>query len=88
MSAYKLVVVNPFENYKRGDQILDPEIVKKICDEKDPMHEYERFVRRVMLSDIEKQQYIAPIPENNPPELPPNEPIKISSIKPKNIDAA
>lgn len=57
MHTYKLVVVDPFENYKRGDQIFDQDIINKILDEKNEMHAYDRNVRRVLLSDDEKQIY-------------------------------
>lgn len=87
MSAYKLVVVDPFENYKRGDQIIDPKIVKNICDDTHDMHHYDRHVRRVMMSEIEKQQYIVPSPENIPPEPAKENIEKLKSIKINSIKA-
>ena len=53
MTAYKLVVVDPFDNYKRGDQILDQNIVKNILNTEHDMHSYDRHVRRVSLSKEE-----------------------------------
>lgn len=53
MSAYKLVVVDPFENYKRGDEIYDPFIVSNILNANHDMHCYDRHVRRVVKSSIE-----------------------------------
>lgn len=49
-AKYKLMVVNPFENYKRGDEIVDQEVVNKILDvNNSEFHGYEPHVRRVLL---------------------------------------
>jgi len=52
-TAYKLVVIHPFENYKRGDVILDQNVVQDILDPANTWHSYEGNVRRVMLSEDE-----------------------------------
>jgi hypothetical protein len=68
MTAFKLVVIDPFENYKRGDQIMDQKLINNILDPESEIHHYERHTRRVLMSEIEKQQYVAPISENKAPE--------------------
>lgn len=69
MPAYKLVVVSPFESFKRGDLIYDQDLVEKICNPKSELHEYERNVRRVLMNDVEMQQYVAPLEINKQPSI-------------------
>ena len=38
MLLYHLVVQNPFEGYARGDQITDPETVKKVLESEHEGH--------------------------------------------------
>lgn len=72
MTAFKLVVVDPFENYKRGDQITDEQLINNILNPDSDIHHYERHTRRVLMSEIEKQQYVAPLTENKAPENTPH----------------
>lgn len=50
MSAYKLVVVQPFDSYQRGYIIYDQAIVNAILDPKNKNHHNEQHVRKVPLS--------------------------------------
>lgn len=88
LPTHKLVVVSPFENYKRGDQIFDQNLIDKMSDETNPLHENIRFVRRVLMSEVERQQYVPSTPANLPPAHSENQPeenqetmLKIESIK-------
>jgi hypothetical protein len=45
--TYKLVVVSPFNDYKRGDEITDQEVVKNILDKDHEHHSFDAHVRRV-----------------------------------------
>ena len=77
MHTYKLVVVDPFDNYRRGDQIFDQDIISQILDEKNEMHVYDRNVRRVLLSDDEKQIYAAQSKKEEPV------PVKLKTVAAK-----
>lgn len=46
---YKLVVILPFENYQRGDEITDQELIKQILDVNHEKHAYDAHVRKVAL---------------------------------------
>lgn len=78
MSNYKLIVVSPFNDFKKGDQIMDASIIDKILDPSHEMHEHDGKCRRVLKSSVEKQMYIAPTPENSMP----------ANSEPKPADAA
>lgn len=67
MTAYKLVVVSPFNDYKAGDQIYDEKIVRHILDKEHQMHEHDDKCRKVFKSEIEKQMYVSDAPENKAP---------------------
>lgn len=50
-TAYKLVVVSPFGDYRRGDVIYDRKVVDAILDTNNlEMHQLDQNVRRVPLS--------------------------------------
>lgn len=91
MDDYKLVVIAAFNDYKRGDQILDPLIVNKILNLGDPMNEHEQKCRKVFKSAVERQLYVAPVPENAPPVQAPQreklEHIEVESSDPLHIES-
>lgn len=55
MNDFKLVVISPFDNYKRGDQIINQDAVKKIIDD----GFYAHHCRKVYLRACEKPLAIA-----------------------------
>jgi hypothetical protein len=61
---YKLMVVGAFESFKRGDYIYDQEMICKIYNPNDLMHGYIHKVRKMYLTEKEKQQYLAPKPND------------------------
>ncbi len=69
MSNYKLVVVLPFGNYRKGEVIFDQVIVDQILDSNNlEMHQLERNVRRVLLKDSEMElayPKVIPISQND-----------------------
>lgn len=63
-TAYKLVVVSPFGDYRKGDVIYDRKVVDAILDQNNKeAHQLENSVRRVPLSleelDIVLKQQMA-----------------------------
>lgn len=68
MSDYKLVVMSPFNNYRRGSEIRDQVIVNSILDKSNSMHSFSANCRKVKLLEVDKQQYIPNEPENKQPE--------------------
>ncbi|VVC75993.1 hypothetical protein AQUSIP_12940 [Aquicella siphonis] len=79
MAVYKLMVVSPFEKYKRGDYIYEQEFVEKILDPNSPFHEYNNKVRKILLSENEKKVYGKPekVKSGDAHE----KPLRIESIK-------
>lgn len=71
MTAYKLVVVQPFGSYQRGDVIYDRKIVDAILDVNDSeMHQLEQNVRRVPLNGDDYAIAFPPVPESIPEPQP------------------
>lgn len=88
---YKLVVVTPFNDYKRGDAIIDQAIVSAILDVTHEMHVYDANVRRVALNAEEITHLSSLQGQASTPEV-----LNLSSItecvepapKPQNIEDA
>ena len=55
-SQYKLVVVTPFNDYQRGDEITDQSVIDNILDAEHEMHHHESHVRRVTLENQDQDK--------------------------------
>lgn len=73
MNEFKLVVVSPFGNYKRGAVICDPVIVENVLNKSHPMHSYSAHCRRVLCNKVVEQQYEPPAVQDEFPEPTENE---------------
>lgn len=65
MNEFKLVVVSPFGNYKRGAEINDPLVIDNILNKAHPMHGYYAHCRRVLCKRVLEQQDLPPAQNEN-----------------------